>query len=78
MIIFLQQLVKVFHELEERAWGPETTKPFYYVTYLATSPSAQRGGLGAALLQHVAKRAEAEGTPVVLLTQIQENVSLIA
>ncbi|KAL1410671.1 hypothetical protein Q8F55_004690 [Vanrija albida] len=67
-----------FHELEERAWGPETTKPFYYITYLATTPAAEGKGLGSALVAHITTRAKAEGEYAVLLTQNLENVEWYA
>lgn len=57
------------------AWGKDTTLPFYYITYLATAPNAQRKGLGAALVNPIAERARADGTAAVLLTQNEENVS---
>jgi GNAT superfamily N-acetyltransferase len=61
---------RVFHHLDER----HPREPHWYVAALGVDPDAQRRGLGRALIQALAARADADGVFSYLETDRAENV----
>ena len=49
-------------------------EPHWYLSLLGADPAFQRSGAGTALLAPILERADAEGMPVYLETQKEENV----
>jgi|HubBroStandDraft_1064217.scaffolds.fasta_scaffold183627_2 GNAT superfamily N-acetyltransferase len=49
-------------------------EPLWYLEMLVVEPSAQRGGVGAALQDHVYEMADAEQVPSYLETQKEDNL----
>lgn len=50
-------------------------EPLWYLEMLVVDPSAQRGGVGAALQDHVYEMADAEAVPSYLETQKEDNLA---
>jgi len=50
-------------------------EPLWYLEMLVVEPSAQRGGVGAALQEHVYAMADAEALPSYLETQKEDNLA---
>ena len=61
---------RVFHHLDER----HPREPHWYVAALGVDPSAQRRGLGQALIRALTARADADGVFAYLETDRPENV----
>ncbi|HQU26794.1 MAG TPA: GNAT family N-acetyltransferase [Acidimicrobiales bacterium] len=53
-------------------------EPHWYLQLLAVEPSAQRTGIGAALLAPVLEQVDAEGAPAYLETQDETNLAYYA
>ncbi|BEI85422.1 hypothetical protein CcaverHIS002_0508230 [Cutaneotrichosporon cavernicola] len=71
-----KKLFSIFHEVEERAFGPRCVTDMYYISHLGVEESARGKGLARALIAHVVDRARAEGLPVCLLTMTEKNEAL--
>lgn len=69
-----KDIVAFFGQLEERAFGPDSVTPTYYISHIGTAPQSQRQGLGGALLRMIKKRASDEGKRLTLLTMTEPNV----
>jgi GNAT superfamily N-acetyltransferase len=48
----------------------------YYISHLATSPSAAGHGLGGKLVEFMVERGKREGVPVTLLTMTERHVRI--
>lgn len=59
---------------EELIGKHHPTEPHWYLQTLSVSPSAQRQGVGTALLTPGLERADNEGSPVYLETQRESNI----
>ncbi len=68
-IRLLSAVDKAHHDLDE---------PHYYLAILGTDPLFQRTGAGAAMLQPVLERCDAEGLPAYLETQKEDNLAYYA